>query len=90
MIRIIKSTYGLRRNGNIEAMKPGSEAFELSKEREEELVKQGIAEYVEKPAVQVHEEVTEKETISEPTAELVSETAEEVVSENRNGKKHRR
>lgn len=89
MIRIIKGTYGLRVEGNIIPMGPGSEPFSVDKDRESELVSAGIAEYVE----------VETPVVEEP-AEAVEETAEVEAAEepverqerpyNRNGKKHRR
>lgn len=88
MIRIIKGTYGLRVEGNIIPMGPGSEPFSVDKDRESELVGAGIAEYVE-----VETPVVEKPAEAvEETAEV--EAAEEPVERQerpyRNGKKHRR
>lgn len=47
MIRMIKGTYGLVKNGVVEAMTKKSEPFSLSKTREGELVAAGVAEKVE-------------------------------------------
>lgn len=47
MIRMIKGTYGLVKNGVVEAMTKKSGPFSLSKTREGELVAAGVAEYVE-------------------------------------------
>lgn len=49
MIKIIKGTYGLMRNGVVEAMTPGSTPFALSPAREAELVAAGVAEKVDEP-----------------------------------------
>lgn len=50
MIRMIKGTYGLKVNGVVEAMTKRSAPFSLSAEREAELVKAGVAAYVEETA----------------------------------------
>lgn len=50
MIRMTKGTYGLKVNGTVEAMTKNSKSFSLSADREAELVKAGVAAYVEKPA----------------------------------------
>lgn len=50
MIRMIKGTYGLKVNGVVEAMTKRSAPFSLSGEREAELVKAGVAAYVEETA----------------------------------------
>lgn len=47
MIRITKGTYGLLRNGAVEAITKHSAPFSLSAEREAELVALGVAEVVE-------------------------------------------
>jgi hypothetical protein len=47
MIKMIKGTYGLERNGVVEAKTKNSEPFALSKERESELIALGVAEKVE-------------------------------------------
>ena len=49
MIKMIKGTYGLVVNGAVEAMTPRSAPFELSEEREAELVAAGVAVKAEKP-----------------------------------------
>ena len=49
MIKMIKGTYGLMVDGVVEAMTPRSAPFELSEEREAELVAAGVAEKVDKP-----------------------------------------
>nr|DAW23109.1 MAG TPA: endoplasmic reticulum chaperone [Caudoviricetes sp.] len=50
MIKMIKGTYGLKVNGVVEAMTKRSAPFSLSAEREAELVKAGVAAYVEETA----------------------------------------
>lgn len=50
MIRMIKGTYGLKVNGVVEAMTKRSAPFSLSADREAELVKAGVAAYVEETA----------------------------------------
>ena len=47
MIKIIRSTYGLVKNGAVEAKTKHSAPFSLSENREAELVALGVAEYVE-------------------------------------------
>ena len=47
MIKIIKGSYGLKVNGVVTAMRPGSDPFSLSEAREAELVALGVAEKVE-------------------------------------------
>ena len=49
MIKMIKGTYGLEKDGVVEAMTPKSEPFALSDEREAELVALGVAEKVPEP-----------------------------------------
>lgn len=52
MIKMIKGTYGLRReDGELEAMTPSSGPFSISEAREAELVALGVAEKVEAPEV---------------------------------------
>ena len=46
MIRIIKGSYGMRCGASIKAVPAGSAPIELSKEKEERLVRLGVAEYV--------------------------------------------
>ena len=46
MIRIIKGSYGMRCGTSIKAVPAGSAPIELSKEKEERLVRLGVAEYV--------------------------------------------
>ena len=46
MIKIIKGTYGLKRDGAVEAMTPRSAPFSLPAAREAALVRAGVAEYV--------------------------------------------
>lgn len=53
MIRIIKGSYGLAVDGNVEAMRPGSAPFALSPERENELVALGVAEKLPDPPTPV-------------------------------------
>lgn len=50
MIKMIKGTYGMKVNGVVEAMTKRSAPFSLSAEREAELVKAGVAAYVEETA----------------------------------------
>lgn len=49
MIQMIKGTYGLVKNGTVEAMTKHSAPFSLSPEREAELVAVGVAVKVEDP-----------------------------------------
>lgn len=49
MIQMIKSTYGLVKNGTVEAMTKHSAPFSISPEREAELVAVGVAVKVEDP-----------------------------------------
>lgn len=49
MIRIVKGTYGLEKNGVVRPMTKHSEPFKLSAAREAELVAAGVAVYVEEP-----------------------------------------
>ena len=49
MIKMIKGTYGRKVNGTVEAMTPRSEPFSLSKDREAELIKAGVAVEVKEP-----------------------------------------
>lgn len=85
MIRIIKGTYGYRRNGILEAVKPGSEPVSLSAEREAELVKCGVAEYTE-----VAEQEPEVNSEPEETPETPEEHEPETAQEQKTGKKHRK
>lgn len=92
MIRIVKGVYGLRVDGNIIPMKPGSEPFTLDKNREAELVGNGTAEYVE-PETENVEKAVESVEVKEAaetvkTEELPDENQEKAY--NRNFKKHRR
>lgn len=50
MIRMIKGTYGLVKNGTVEAMTKDSVPFSLSAKREAELIAVGVAVKVEEPA----------------------------------------
>ena len=50
MIRMTKGTYGLKVNGAVEAMTKHSAPFSLPADREAELVKAGVAAYVEETA----------------------------------------
>lgn len=47
MIKLIRGTYGYVTKNGVEAMTKASAPFVLSKKREEELVKAGVAVYVE-------------------------------------------
>ena len=51
MIKMVKGTYGLMKNGNVEAMTKRSEPFSISEKREAELVKAGVAVKVEENTV---------------------------------------
>lgn len=46
MIKIIKGSYGMRCGSSITAIAAGSEPIQLEKEKEERLVRLGVAEYV--------------------------------------------
>ena len=48
MIKIIKGSYGMRRGSSVQAVAAGSDPIELSKEKEERLVRLGVAVYVTK------------------------------------------
>ena len=48
MIKIIKGSYGMKRGAYVEPIHAGSAPIELSKEKEDRLVRLGVAEYVEK------------------------------------------
>ena len=48
MIKIIKGSYGMRVKKSIVAVTAGSDPIELSKEKEERLVRLGVAVYVDK------------------------------------------
>lgn len=50
MIRMTKGTYGLKENGVVKAMTKSTAPFSLTADREAELVKAGVAAYVEKSA----------------------------------------
>lgn len=50
MIKVIRGTYGYVTKNGVEAMTKASAPFALSKKREEELVKAGVAVYVEEAA----------------------------------------
>ena len=69
MIKIIKGSYGLRRGMVIEAIHAGT-TIEIGKDKEERLVRLGVAEYV---ACEV--------TPAEPIIEASAETQDEVVDE---------
>ena len=67
MIKIIKGSYGLRRGSLIVAIGADSDPIELSKEKEERLVRLGVAEYVDgcvaddvKSDVQTEDEIVEE------------------------------
>lgn len=55
MIKIIKGTYGLKKNGAIQAMTAESAPFSLSAKREAELVAEGIAVYTQEAAQELSE-----------------------------------
>lgn len=71
MIKIIKGSYGMRRGRSVHAVPAGSDPIELAKEKEERLVRLGVAVYV-----------TEQDDVNEEPAEG-SETAQddEIVDE---------
>lgn len=46
MIKIIKGTYGMKRGSVVVPIHAGSDPIELGKEKEERLVRLGVAEYV--------------------------------------------
>ena len=48
MIKIIKGSYGMRVKQSVVAVPAGSDPIELSKEKEERLVRLGVAVYVDK------------------------------------------
>lgn len=68
MIKIIKGSYGLRRGMVVEAIPAGS-TIEIGKDKEERLVRLGVAVYV------------NDDVAAEPTAEAPAETQDEVVDE---------
>ena len=49
MIRMIKGTYGLVKNGTVEPMTKHSPAFSINAAREAELVEAGVAVYEAEP-----------------------------------------
>ena len=69
MIKIIKGSYGLRRGMFIEAIHAGT-TIEIGKDKEERLVRLGVAEYVANKVASV-----------EPIIEAPAETQDEVVDE---------
>ena len=71
MIKIIKGSYGMRVKKSIVAVPAGSDPIELSKEKEERLVRLGVAVYV-----------TEQDDVVEQTGEGSDETQDdEIVDE---------
>ena len=48
MIKIIKGSYGMKRGTFVEPIHAGSDPIELSREKEERLVRLGVAVYVDK------------------------------------------
>lgn len=48
MIKIIKGSYGMKRGAHVEPIHAGSDPIELSKEKEDRLVRLGVAVYVNK------------------------------------------
>ena len=69
MIKIIKGSYGLRRGSHVEAIHAGS-TIEIGKDKEERLVRLGVAVYVADDVTDIHQ----------PT-EAPVETQDEVVDE---------
>lgn len=55
MIKMVKGTYGLVKNGTVEAMTKNSAPFKLSKKREAELVAAGVAVKVDEPPAEPSE-----------------------------------
>ena len=71
MIKIIKGSYGMRVKKSIVAVPAGSDPIELSKEKEERLVRLGVAVYV-----------TEQDDVVEQPGESSDETQDdEIVDE---------
>ena len=69
MIKIIKGSYGLRRGATVEAIHAGS-TIEIGKDKEERLVRLGVAVYV-----------TDDVTKAEPIVEAPEEAQDEVVDD---------
>ena len=68
MIRIIKGSYGMRCGASIKAVPAGSAPIELSKEKEERLVRLGVAEYVgtaEEVEQDVNDALTDEELVDD-------------------------
>ena len=69
MIKIIKGSYGLRCGASVKAIPAGSEPIVLSKEKEERLVRLGVAVYV----------TEEEDVIVQPAGDAAQE--DEIVDE---------
>lgn len=71
MIKIIKGSYGMRCGASVQAVHAGSDPIELSKDKEERLVRLGVAVYV-----------TEEDDVDEHPGEGSDETQDdEIVDE---------
>ena len=71
MIKIIKGSYGMRCGSSVQAVPAGSDPIELSKDKEERLVRLGVAVYV-----------TEQDDVVEQPGESSDETQDdEIVDE---------
>lgn len=83
MIRIINGTYGYRdpETGFIEAKTSKSEPFELTGEREKQLVEAGVAEYVECAPVHSEEEIKYSERSTKDELKAVAEKVGAEVNE---------
>ena len=61
MIKIIKGSYGMRRGASVIAVPAGSEPIELSKDKEERLVRLGVAVYVtDEDDTQIEDEIVDE------------------------------
>ena len=65
MIKIIKGSYGMRCGSSVQAVPAGSDPIELSKDKEERLVRLGVAVYVTEQPGEVSDEAQDDEIVDE-------------------------
>ena len=65
MIKIIKGSYGMRCGASVQAVPAGSDPIELSKEKEERLVRLGVAVYVTDEPITSPDEAQDDEIVDE-------------------------
>lgn len=65
MIKIIKGSYGMRRGASVQAIPAGSDPIELSKDKEERLVRLGVAVYVTDESITSPDETQDDEIVDE-------------------------